>query len=188
MKQNGYLYDLTNRYIKKRITSIKNSKPTNKKHVNFNIIPKLSLPYSPGLYEKTSFFLNKFNIISIPNNNNTNNIIRRGKDRLQKNKTTNSVYKIYCQNCPASYVGQSKKMTGVIMKEHRSATDSVIAQHRINFEHDFDWDNFDIIDREPSLKKRLISEMIHINLQKNALNKKDDTMNLNSRYKLFFKN
>jgi len=63
------------------------------------------------------------------------------------------------------------------IKEHRNhirwniSTRSVITDHRMQSEYDFDWNNVKILDEEPCYGKRcLISEMIHIKKQENNLN------------------
>lgn len=66
---------------------------------------------------------------------------------------------------------------------HRNTTtQSVITEHRINFYHEFDWENVEILDRENFLAKRLVSEMSHIKLQKNSLNSQTDTEFLHHAY------
>jgi len=59
-------------------------------------------------------------------------------------------------------------------------THSVITQYRIEEAHEFDWENVRDLDRERFLSKRLISEMMHIRLQKNSLNLQSDTEFLDS--------
>ncbi|EFN60902.1 hypothetical protein EAG_14218, partial [Camponotus floridanus] len=39
-------------------------------------------------------------------------------------------------------------------------TQSVISNHRVGFDHVFNWEDVQILDREPFLSKRLISEML----------------------------
>ena len=39
---------------------------------------------------------------------------------------------------------------------------SVISEHRLQFEHDFDWTNIKILDNERYIGKRLVSEMLNI--------------------------
>jgi len=56
---------------------------------------------------------------------------------------------------------------------------SVITQHRIEEIHEFDWENVRVLDRERFLSKQLISEMMHIRLQK-SLNLQSDTKFLDS--------
>ncbi|EZA55678.1 hypothetical protein X777_04187 [Ooceraea biroi] len=78
------------------------------------------------------------------------------------------VYKISCNGCDASYVGQTKRRFNTRINEHkndikkRSRTPSVISDHRFTFDHDFEWNDVKIIDIESSYKKRLISEMVNI--------------------------
>ncbi|EFN61261.1 hypothetical protein EAG_01146, partial [Camponotus floridanus] len=39
---------------------------------------------------------------------------------------------------------------------------SVITEHRLNFDHEFKWDDVKILDKESFYNKRLISEMLCI--------------------------
>jgi len=77
------------------------------------------------------------------------------------------VYKISCQDCDASYIGQTKRQLGTRIKEHASDINKKngspsVTEHRLKFRHDFAWDNVKIIDNERSYPKKLISEMVHI--------------------------
>ena len=116
------------------------------------------------------------------------NFIRAQKDILPIQSNKNVVYKISCKNCDASYVGQTMRQLKTRMSEHRNhihrntTTQSVITEHRINLDHEFDWENVQILDREPYLSKRLVSEMAHIKLQKNSLNSQTDTDFLHHAY------
>ncbi|KYN10217.1 hypothetical protein ALC57_17657 [Trachymyrmex cornetzi] len=47
---------------------------------------------------------------------------------------------------------------------------NVITEHRLQKEHDFDWDSVAILDEEPHYRKRLISKMIFIRRQTHRLN------------------
>ena len=58
----------------------------------------------------------------------------------------------------------------------RSST--VITDHRINFDHNFKWNDVKILDCESSYNKRLVFEMIHIKRQKQGLNRQNDTESL----------
>jgi len=59
---------------------------------------------------------------------------------------------------------------------------SVITEHRINNNHEFNWDNPEILDKEKYYYRRLISEMINIKSQKNVLNMQSDTELLQQTY------
>jgi len=94
---------------------------------------------------------------------------------------TECVYKVSCANCDASYVGQTKRQLATRIKEHRgdinkkSGTFSVISNHRLGNNHEFNWSETRILDRESSYVKRLMSEMVFIKRQHNGLNKQSDT-------------
>lgn len=102
--------------------------------------------------------------------------------------TRDVVYKIKCMDCDAVYVGQTSRQLRTRISEHRNdirrnnTTHSVITEHRLEFDHDFDWDNVKILDNERFLSKRLVSEMAHIKLQGNALNLQSDTEYLHHGY------
>jgi len=46
----------------------------------------------------------------------------------------------------------------------------------------FDWENVCVLDREPTYRRRMISEMIHIQQQEKDLNRQEDTELLNKVY------
>jgi len=77
---------------------------------------------------------------------------------------------------------------GTRVKEHRldinkqNNNKSVISEHRLNFNHNFKWDEAEILDKETFLSKRLISEMIFIKRQTNSLNLQTDTECLPDSY------
>jgi len=71
-------------------------------------------------------------------------------------------------------MGQIGRKLMTRIKKHKnhirrtSTTRSVITDHKLNDNHEFDWDNVEILERY--LSKRLISEMLHITRQNNSLN------------------
>ncbi|KYM93790.1 hypothetical protein ALC62_15634, partial [Cyphomyrmex costatus] len=116
--------------------------------------------------------------------------IHANKDRLSNMQKRNIVYKINCNDCNASYVGQTKRTLKTRVAEHKNdirrtnGNLSVISEHRLNFNHDFDWKNVEIVDSdcERWLYRRLIAEMLHIKLQNNSLNLQLDTELLHQAY------
>jgi len=132
------------------------------------------------------FFKNISNIkLSFFGINKLSLIIRVQKDPLSH---SNVVYKLRCARCDASYVGQTRRLLKTRVDEHRSRhirrntnQSSVITEHRLEFSHDFDWDDVEILDEEIHYNKR-ISEMIHIKKQSHSLNLQHDTNSLDSIY------
>ena len=65
------------------------------------------------------------------------------------------------------------------MKEY-----NVITLHRLDKDHEMQWDNVKILDKECNYFKRLWSEKLHINSTKDTLNVQHDTRNLSNIYNL----
>jgi len=51
---------------------------------------------------------------------------------------------------------------------------SIIIDHRLQEDHEFDWENIAILDEEFQYKKRLVSEMLHIRRQIHRFNLRTD--------------
>jgi len=92
---------------------------------------------------------------------------------LSKN---NVIYKIFCNNCEASYVGQTKRQLKTRLKEHKNnikhdrSKHSVIFEHIVECNHSFDWEGIKIMARETNFYKRIVSEIIYIKEPKFGLN------------------
>jgi len=73
----------------------------------------------------------------------------------------------------ASYVGQTSRQFKTRISKHRNhinrntTTQSVITEHRLQFNHDFDWEDVKILGSERFLGNRLVSEIMFIKKQKN---------------------
>jgi len=112
--------------------------------------------------------------------NSLNRFIKIGKDKLNSLCCCDVVYKINCQDCDASYVGQTKKLLKTRIKEHvndikKLGSPSVISNHRLSHNHDFDWEEVRILNNERSWNKKIVSETIHIKRQSCGINKQSDT-------------
>jgi len=104
-----------------------------------------------------------------------------GKDPLHSLSHNDVVYKISCQDCEATYVGQTKSQLKTRLQEHsadikkKNDPPSVISNHRINDNHDFNWIDIEILEHERNYNKRLMFEMlVHIIKQRHGLNKQTE--------------
>jgi len=147
------------------------------------------IPYLCGISETIASLFNKSDYtIGFRCLNKLDRTIRVQKDYTEHSQKNNIVYKINCRNCEASYVGQTKRQLKTRVKEHCNnikldqSKHSVITEHRLNFDHDFDWENIKILDTESNYNKRLISEMLHIKEQKKGINSQKDTEFLDESY------
>lgn len=100
---------------------------------------------------------------------------------------TNTIYKIDCRDCNGCYIGQTKQYTHKRMKEHKKSLHNIenntaLTQHCHNNQHQFDFDNFEILDEVPNLSQRLFHEMFHIKKNTNSVNFRTDIENLSNIY------
>jgi hypothetical protein len=191
---NDYLIEFIFETINARLRSLWH-KETLKQKMNDNLSEVTSdkkstwytIPYVPIISEKLLKTVKSFDVRpAFYNLNKLNQFIRTQKDILPNNKKKN-VYKITYKDCDASYVGQTCRLLKTyriseprnnIRKTHHS----VIFEHRMHHNHDFNWDNVEIFDNQRFLSKRLISEMVFIKLQNNNLNLQTDTEFLHNEY------
>jgi len=107
--------------------------------------------------------------------NKLRNIIRKHKKIFQISNNKNVVYKILCEECDASYIEQIRQLR-IRITEHKNYINrnttflSVITNYRIDYNHEFNWNDVEILDNEYFLSKRLLSEILHICTQINSLN------------------
>jgi len=113
--------------------------------------------------------------------NKLNKFIKVHKDPLSNLQKKNVVYKICCNDCDASYAGQTGRLLKTRVAEHRNHTRrnlpsvSVITNHVMHYNYDINWNNVKVLDVEKYYHKRLVSEMLHVKRQRNGLNLQTDT-------------
>ena len=95
------------------------------------------------------------------------------KDKItDPTKLSNVIYHLKCKNCPADYIGMSKRIWSHRREEHEKTDHSshVFEHHHLEG-HEIDFDNVEIIDRADSLRKLEYKEMLYIRKLKPQLNK-----------------
>ena len=186
LHDNNYPKKFIHINIRKRMRLIKLNNSNNQVSVGSRTLlrsyaqkHKIAIPFTRDLYPHLKNMLDKYNILTIPQKHRPiNNIVRRGKDATPKFSKCHSVYKISCNNCKASYVGQTKRPLFQRMKEHKKrSVDTPINEHIFDKIHTFDFNNVKILDVEPNYRRRRQSEMIHISLQNQGINRQNDTKN-----------
>jgi len=191
---NCYPVELLNKKIKERIRSIKINKATTNEKTEDNtknIKKFLTLPFVKNASDDIRGIVkNCVDVIyTIPKK--LNMFIKNGKDRLTPQQKTEIVYKISCKDCDQVYIGQTKRHLETRMKEHRnniknpSGNYSVVTEHRLSCNHDFEWDKPEILHMEKNRRKREIAEMFFIKKFKKSnksINLQKDTDNLNVIY------
>lgn len=161
----------------------------------------LKIPYIKGCSEKLKRILTNENTTIVYYYKKTlGKLFNSMKDPLKLEYSSEIVYKIPCKNCNKSYIGQTKQNLKNRINEHKySCNDkykhkkeqTALATHHFDDEHEFDFDNVSILDKENNYKKRLISEMMCIqahNKSSSVVNKKTDVAKLSIVYKYIIHN
>ena len=106
------------------------------------------------------------------------------KDKRPITDNAGVIYKIPCQQCPKSYIGETGRRFGIRLKEHKDEVDKVdksarftrsqrktsestynrsaLTDHSSQNNHIIDWDNSKLVGREDQWKRRQILETIRI--------------------------
>ena len=85
--------------------------------------------------------------------------------------------RIPCSNCPASYIGQTKRRLHQRIEEHKRAVrqadfnSSALAEHAWNHSHPVDWSNIKVLSNPRDTTTRLVEEAAAIRRTKNTLNR-----------------
>jgi len=176
-------------YKNKKYPSSGNNVDKNKDSSTNNNRKIIVLPYINKISESIANTIDKSKCITgYRVLNSLGKHIKAHKDTNELLANSNVVYKISCNDCNASYVGQTKRQVKTRIKEHKnnskhlSSKPTVITEHSREYSHSFDWDNIKILDTESNYYKRAVSEMLHIKEQVNGINAQKDTELLDNSY------
>lgn len=163
--KNDYPLSFICQIVHKRLKSLfekTKSMSISKSHNNDEIGMKLSffnIPYVKFFSEQFGLIVRDLDTkLSYININKLQHFIRVHKDVLPNYSRSNVVYRIACRDCDASYVGQTCRTLKTRIAEHRNhinrniSQSSVITDHRLT-NHDFEWDNVEVLGEEPFLGK-----------------------------------
>ena len=163
------------------------------------------IPYVAGLSEKVSRVLKKHNISTAMKPHTTiRNILVHPKDKQEKRGTPNVVYEIPCNSCPFSYVGETKRLLGVRLDEHKNEAEkagaitytrakrktsltelnkSAITDHVAMKNHVIGWEDTEILERESNLNNRRVREAIWIRKRgQDTMNRDEGVIQLSHVY------
>lgn len=177
------IYDYTNKLIAEKV------------HPEEKVVAKyFKFPYINGLTQKIQKIVeDDKHKLAVYNIHTTEKLFSKLKDKVQDGEKTNVIYKINCMDCEGVYIGQTKQHLYKRIGQHKNDTKikngvmqidrTALCKHRFQNDHKFDFENVKILDVENVKFKRNISEMIYITLDKNSVNERSDTQNLNKFYK-----
>ena len=190
----------------KKVKHDKNN-PKPKKTIKTNEADKskglVVVPYVAGLTERVSRVFRKhgFSTVSKPHRT-LRNMLVHPKDKLDPLQKAEAVYEIPCADCPKSYIGETGRSFGVRLQEHQkevqkfelkqytratrksSTTEqhkSAITDHVVGTNHNIEWDQAKVIDRESDKTTRWLKEAIWIRRRgDNILNKDEGAYKLHN--------
>lgn len=182
---NGYPINLINKIFKNRLHKAYNTFKYDKKQNEHSNNKFIALPYVQNLSEKINKICKPYNItIAHKNQNNLAPLFSKIKAETTKFKQTNVIYKIPCNDCPNVYIGQTKQYLQNRINQHKAESSNITAlkKHRINTEHNFNFNNTTILHKEKNQKVRNVLEMIYIKKDNNSVNDRTDIANLSKIY------
>lgn len=182
---NGYPPHLINSITKRRVHAFYNSLNRGVLSQSSEPLKYSSIPYVNGLSEKLEHIFQHHNIsITHKSHNHVKQFFTKLKSKTPKMKQTHIVYKIPCEDCNKVYIGQSLQYLQERIKAHKYAKNAstALTKHKVETDHTFNYQNTSILAIEHNTFKRNIKEMIHINLDGNALNSKSEINNLSKIY------
>lgn len=141
---NGYPLELIFSKINNRLKTLFRTEKNKTNVVDTTSVRKkiISFPYIKNASEivTSSIDRNQFTI-GYRCLNNLSRLIRRHKDKDDRDSSNNVVYKIRCNDCDASYVSQTKRQIKTRVSEHKRnamldiSRHSVITNHMLEFNH-----------------------------------------------------
>ena len=163
--------------VKKRIEKSRQQQTLQTDETNVDTQKYISIPYIPGTSETLRRIFSKHNIkCTFYSNNTLRKYLSRPKDIVPAEQQNNIVYKIPCRDCEATYIGESKRSFKQRSSEHmravknRDIEKNEIADHCWDKDHQMNWDNKKVIDRERNVYARKIKETIHSIKDDNHIN------------------
>ena len=106
-------------------------------------------------------------------------------------ESKNLIYKIPCNDCELSYVGQTKRDLKTRILEHQRAIRnqqpemSPLCEHSMIHDHRIAWQKAQILKMESDYTERLFAESWFINRESNILNRNDAVTFPSTYTKLF---
>jgi hypothetical protein len=140
----------------------------------------VSVPYVKGISEPFKRIISETDCdVALKGSNTIKNLLMHPKDRDEPTSKTHVVYKINCEECSSTYIGQTKRRLKDRVKEHKDVNSVVagvgvsgVADHVLNTLHQIDWNNIKVLDSDSHRLSREIKESIYINKYNPDLNRK----------------
>jgi predicted GIY-YIG superfamily endonuclease len=98
------------------------------------------------------------------------------KDKVSESKSQSLVvYQINCKNCEASYIGKTERICNIRFEEHKKDANSALFRHKLETNHEIDFEEPKILDRASNDLKLQYKEMLYIRKLKPSLNTQENS-------------
>jgi len=198
--------DWTFKKVRDKMESAKKKKKKKKRQQeDSGTRSQVVIPYVKQVSETVARVLRKHHVsVAMRPVNTLKRLLVHPKDKQEKEETTECVYKIPCENCDRTYVGETGRKFGVRLKEHRSEVEaksnkaftrsqqaaslterskSALTDHAVQNNHVIDWSEATVVDREPDRVTRWIKEAVHIRKEgKKSMNRDEGCYTLSHVY------
>ena len=153
--------------------------PSDDREIKYTIV----LPYIRGFSEAVErmFSPEDVRVVHRPHTTLRQQLVHP-KDRIPSTQNSDVIYSIPCSACPKVYIGQTGRLLGTRLKEHRAAvkyakTDvSAVSEHVWEKHHQMDFQSTKILARENNLHRRCLLESWFIQKQHNCMNREIGTL------------
>ena len=141
------------------------------------------IPYIKGFSEQIRWVLGKYGIPTYFKPTNTlPQLLVKSKDPIDKENVVGHVYKIKCEECEATYIGETERSLKARFGEHwrPSSTTLEVAKHihTDQPEHTVELDNTEILTTEPIWFEQGVKEAIYIRALNPSLSRDGGRYNL----------
>ena len=140
----------------------------------------ISLPFYPKLTNSIQSVLQKHGFhAAYKSNNNLKDLLVNLKDKVPPEEKS-GIYKIPCENCPAVYIGQTRRKLKARLREHKTAVendrvnDSSVAAHTTSQKHSVDWEKVKLIKNVQKTAHLNAWESMYITTTDHPLMNEDD--------------
>lgn len=132
----------------------------------------------PALSERLAKSVKKYDLhLACKTGNNVKQVMTKTKYTVPVANRSKLVYKVKCKNCDCVYIGETKQRLcdrcyrhELNIRNKKTVGSSMLSQHAINENHEFDFSKIKIVQRAPKYHSRKAAEAMHIIKNPTAVN------------------
>ncbi|XP_062708533.1 uncharacterized protein LOC134288261 [Aedes albopictus] len=130
-------------------------------------VKRVSLPFYPKITNPIKTTLHRQGLHVVHKSENTlRDLLCNLKDKVPPDEQS-GIYQIPCKDCPAVYIGQTRRKVKVRIREHKNAVvskksnESSVAAHTVETDHEIDWGSAKIVKTRRFFTKKATQLLPH---------------------------